>query len=296
MSESNLVATVKKSMSLLTVASISSLLFLGAGCASQDSMDKSRTANRGQAQRIAELEQSVDSWRARANQSENARTAYATQLSERDATITSLKVNLQRAEADNDNIIEQLNALNPVMLPADVNAELEDLADANSGLMEYDPQRGMLRLASDLTFDLGSDTVRPEATTALKDIAQILNNADVTAFEIRVVGHTDNVRIAKAATKAKHPTNMHLSVHRAISVEQILASAGIDHRRISVAGWGEYRPLVANAAKGGAKANRRVELYLVPSTQDYELMPALADADDANTGKPVGTGDDEPMK
>lgn len=293
-----MVPTAKKSMSLLKAVACGSLLLLGIGCASQSEIDNSRNTNRGQAQRIEELEQAVDSWRARAMQADDARTAYAEQLAGRDAVIGRIKAGLQRAEADNDGLLEQMNALNPVLLPDDVSGALEDLAAAHADIMEYDPQRGMLRLASDLTFDLGSDTVRPAAAAMLKKVAGVLKSVDVAAFEIRVVGHTDNVPIRRAATKAKHPTNLHLSVHRAISVEQVLASAGIDPRRMSVMGWGEYRPLVANAKAGGAKANRRVELYLVPATQDYELLPAAAEAEvsEGGAGKAVGRGAAEPMK
>jgi chemotaxis protein MotB len=61
-----------------------------------------------------------------------------------------------------------------------------------------------------------------------------------------------------------HPTNWHLSVHRAISVENLMESNGVSPTRISVKGYGEYRPLEANeAGKKGNPKNRRVEIYLV---------------------------------
>ena len=45
-------------------------------------------------------------------------------------------------------------------------------------------------------------------------------------FDLVVAGHTDDVPIKKAATKAKHPTNWHLSVHRAISVANVKVTSG----------------------------------------------------------------------
>ena len=59
---------------------------------------------------------------------------------------------------------------------------------------------------------------------------------------------------------------MHLSVSRAISVRSALTPAGIDETRIQVAGYGEFRPITTNGAKGAAE-NRRVELFLFPMTE-----------------------------
>lgn len=273
------------------------IALLAAGCASQHELDASRNQGRAQDQRIIELEQSVNSWKQKAAQTNTARNSVVEQLAQRDATIASLTSGLRQAERDNDELMEQLNALNPVMLPEDVSGALEELAARYSDLMEFDSRRGMLRLASDMTFDLGSDSVRPEASATLKQVADVLKSADMSAFEIRIVGHTDNVPIRRASTKAKHPTNRHLSVHRAISVEQILAKAGLDPKRMNVMGWGSYRPIVPNAAKGGAKANRRVELFIVPAVHAVEDV-ASEGRDAPVSGKPVISkkDSDEPMK
>ena len=59
---------------------------------------------------------------------------------------------------------------------------------------------------------------------------------------------------------------MHLSAHRAIAVRNVLGQAGVDWTRMSVTGWGENRPLVANNKGKGTTDNRRVEIFLVPSS------------------------------
>ena len=84
-----------------------------------------------------------------------------------------------------------------------------------------------------------------------------------TPLEVRVVGHTDNVPIRRSSTAAQHPTNIHLSAHRSISVRDALVGDGIDANRFMVAGYGEFRPIAANGARG-SEMNRRVELFLVP--------------------------------
>jgi chemotaxis protein MotB len=93
-----------------------------------------------------------------------------------------------------------------------------------------------------------------------------MNSEQGKQFDLLIAGHTDDVPIKKAATRAKHPTNWHLSVHRSISVLNIMTSNGIAPKRVSVRGFGEYRPIAENKAKqGGNVANRRVEVFIVPS-------------------------------
>ncbi|MEX0876623.1 MAG: OmpA family protein, partial [Phycisphaerales bacterium] len=89
-------------------------------------------------------------------------------------------------------------------------------------------------------------------------------------------------------TQRRHPTNMHLSAHRAIAVRDTLGSAGIDWNRMSVTGWGEYRPLVANNAGTGTAENRRVEIYLVPGTRG-EVQPSAGNESGSAQPTPAET-------
>jgi len=264
------------------------LLAFGVGCAAQGDLDASRNKMRAQDQRIIELEQEIDSWKSQASTADSSARKYVDELSKRDAIVASMRAELDQAMQDNEKLVTELNSMNPVMLPADVSSSLEEIASQHSDLMEFDTRRGMLRLASDLTFDLGSDAVRSDAVKTLNEVAKVLTSTDLTSFDIRIVGHTDNVPIRRAATKAKHPTNLHLSVDRAISVQQILAKAGVDPHRMSVMGWGEYRPIVPNASKGGAKANRRVEIFLVPSTMDAGALSSSSQAPAGDSGEIAG--------
>jgi hypothetical protein len=82
---------------------------------------------------------------------------------------------------------------------------------------------------------------------------------------VKVVGHTDNAPLVR--TKAKFGTNVMLSVYRSASLRNALVKDGVSARRFQVAGYGEFRPMVVNGAKGAAE-NRRVELYLTPLAFD----------------------------
>ena len=153
------------------------------------------------------------------------------------------------------------------VLPPEVSTMLEDFANQHD-MVTYDSARGIVRFKSDLTFDPGSDVVAASAIAAVKSLAAILNTEEAKKFDVIIAGHTDDIRIAKSETRAKHPTNWHLSVHRAISVKDVMESSNIDPKRLSVRGFGEYRPIEENLPnKKGNEKNRRVEIYIVAQGQ-----------------------------
>ena len=95
-------------------------------------------------------------------------------------------------------------------------------------------------------------------------------------FDVLIVGHTDDIPIKKPDTLLKHPSNWHLSAHRAISVERILAAAGMLETRLSVMGMGQFRPIAPNASgQKGNPMNRRVEIYIVPAGSVRIATPNL---------------------
>lgn len=150
---------------------------------------------------------------------------------------------------------------------------LRRLAARYPNLIRYDPDRGMLQFASDLTFDSGSAVVRNDAKASLTALADILRSPDASGYDVRIVGHTDSQRIS-SATAQRHPTNMHLSAHRAIAVRDELIGLNVPATRVMAAGWGEHRPAVPNTATGNTPQNRRVEIYLFPSTEGPVSAPA----------------------
>jgi len=183
-------------------------------------------------------------------------------------TLTQKVALYEQTLQEKDQLIErlrqQLLTSGPV-LPPELSSLLEDFAKANPGMVTYDKDRGIVKFSSDLLFNKGSDEVTSSAANAVKSLCGILNAPEAMDFDIVVAGHTDDIPIQKAETLAKHPSNWHLSVHRAISVEKIMETNSIDPKRLSVRGFGEFRPIVPNLPeKGGAEQNRRVEIYIVP--------------------------------
>jgi chemotaxis protein MotB len=147
-------------------------------------------------------------------------------------------------------------------LPVELSTMLEDFAEKH-GMVTYDLSRGIVKFESDLLFELGSDKVAASATEAVKLLCGILNSEEGKKFDVIIAGHTDDVRITPA-TRAKHATNWHLSAHRAISVLDVMAKNNIASERMSVRGFGQYRPIAENKPnKKGNPQNRRVEIYIV---------------------------------
>jgi len=149
------------------------------------------------------------------------------------------------------------------VLPVELNVMLQDFAEGND-MVSFDEKSGVLKFESDLLFNSGSDIVKPKSAAAIKSLCGILNTQQGGQFDVIIAGHTDNVPIR--SSKAKHPTNWHLSVHRSIAVLNVITGGGVDAKRLSVRGFGEFRPAVENKpGKKGTSENRRVEIFIVPS-------------------------------
>jgi chemotaxis protein MotB len=228
---------------------------VAAGCVAQREADDLKTLYRNSQSQVLDLQEQLAEANARIAALQGAAGSESDALAKALSEADRLKKALAEAE-------ERLRNASFVALPPELDDALSRLAAANPQLMTYDAARGMVKLRSDLTFALGSADVNAGAVSSLNSLAGIFNSPSASGYEVRVVGHTDNVPIKNVGTRAKHPTNWHLSVHRAISVMDVLAKAGVPSTRMSVAGYGEFHPIVPNTATG-AEANRRVELYLV---------------------------------
>jgi chemotaxis protein MotB len=151
-------------------------------------------------------------------------------------------------------------------LPEPLHRELQALADAYPNEIEYIPERGAVRFKADLLFPLGSDqlTGGDPSSEALQKFAQIAQSDVAAGFDVVVVGHTCTTPIGRPETRARFPSNWHLSAGRSIAVMELLGSRGVPMRRMGIMGYGEHRPISDNNSEQGKQRNRRVEIFLVP--------------------------------
>jgi chemotaxis protein MotB len=113
-------------------------------------------------------------------------------------------------------------------------------------------------------FDSGEARLKPGAGEKIKRIAAVLTQY---GLNMRVEGHSDNVPIHNAF----FASNWDLSTARAMAVAMMLIDeSGVDPRRMSIAGYGEFHPAASNDTPEGRAANRRVDIVVVAENKPPE--------------------------
>jgi len=242
------------------------MMMILSGCISEQQHNDLKAQNRIQQDRISELENELGNAQLSLSQMvkrlETLQDLSGTDADSKDAAIAALQLDINKKKA----LIEKMQAQllrSGAALPVELNVMLQDFAEGND-MVSFDEKSGVLKFESDLLFSPGSDSVKAKSAAAIKSLCSILNTQQGGQFDVIVAGHTDNVPIR--ASRAKHPTNWHLSVHRSIAVLNVMTSGGVKAKRLSVRGFGEFRPVVENKpGKKGTSENRRVEIFIVPS-------------------------------
>jgi len=116
----------------------------------------------------------------------------------------------------------------------------------------------LVNLPNGVTFDTDSTLIKPAFRDTLDRVAQSMVQYPDSLID--VYGHTDST--------GSDSYNQTLSENRARAVADYLASRGVNAARIRSQGRGESQPVASNATEEGRSANRRVEIKIVPVTQD----------------------------
>lgn len=116
----------------------------------------------------------------------------------------------------------------------------------------------LVNLPNGVTFDTDSTVVKPAFRDTLDRVASSLTQYPNSLID--VYGHTDST--------GSDAYNMTLSQRRAQAVADYLSTRGVAASRIRSQGFGETQPVASNATEEGRSANRRVEIKIVPVTQD----------------------------
>ena len=116
----------------------------------------------------------------------------------------------------------------------------------------------LVNLPNGVTFDTDSTVIKPAFRDTLDKVAQSLVQYPNSLID--VYGHTDST--------GSDAYNQTLSENRARAVADYLSSRGVTAARIRSQGFGETQPVASNATEEGRSANRRVEIKIVPVTQD----------------------------
>ncbi len=111
-------------------------------------------------------------------------------------------------------------------------------------------------LPNPIIFGPGATEIDSTSLLLLRALVPILSVGD---FQIVVEGHTDD---APAADAARYPSNWELSAARAATVARFLIGAGIDPKRLTVAGRADTQPLLPNDTEEHRAQNRRITFLL----------------------------------
>lgn len=121
-----------------------------------------------------------------------------------------------------------------------------------------------ISLADNMLYKSGSYEIGDRAGETLSKIAKIIT--DYKDYDVLVEGNTDNVPILQKNIR----NNWDLSALRASSVVQALQNQyGVDPKRLSAAGRGEYNPVASNATAVGKQRNRRTQIIITPKLDQF---------------------------
>lgn len=272
---------MKKNIFVISVFA-GALLF--SSCASKKDLENCQNENR-------ELTNNYQSTKEQLAASKARVTSLEEQLaqSKRDynSLQNSLDKSLMNASSGNVNIsklVDQINESNQYIRHlVEVKTKSDSLNLAltnkltrsltNSEKREVDIQvlKGVvyISLADNMLFQSGSYLINDRAEETLSKIAKIIN--DYSDYDVLVEGNTDNVRVNPASPLMKNiRNNWDLSCLRASSVVQYLQNNfGVNPKRMTAGGRGEYNPLVSNNNEIGKQRNRRTQIIITPKLDQF---------------------------
>ena len=121
-----------------------------------------------------------------------------------------------------------------------------------------------ISLADNMLYKSGSYEINDRAAETLSKIAKII--MDYKDYDVLVEGNTDNVPISRENIR----NNWDLSCLRASSVVQYLQNNyGVDPKRLTAGGRGEYNPLASNNTEVGKQRNRRTQIIITPKLDQF---------------------------
>ena len=132
-----------------------------------------------------------------------------------------------------------------------------------------------ISLADNMLYKSGSYEINDRAAETLSKIAKIIT--DYKDYDVLIEGNTDNVPISRQNIR----NNWDLSCLRASSVVQELQTKyGVDPKRLTAGGRGEYNPLQPNDTELGKQRNRRTQIIITPKLDQFmDLIDKAPDAE-----------------
>lgn len=254
-------------------------LIVVSSCASKKDLDNCQRENR-------ELSENYNATREQLAASQTRVTSLEEQLAQqkRDyvALQKSLDKSLSNSSANNVNIsklVDQINESNQYIRHL---VEVKSKSDSLNMVLTNNLTRSLSReelkevdvrvlkgvvyisLADNMLYKSGSYEINDRAAETLSKIAKII--MDYQDYDVLVEGNTDNVPINRENIR----NNWDLSCLRASSVVQYLQTHyGVNPKRLTAGGRGEFNPIATNATELGKQRNRRTQIIITPKLDQF---------------------------
>ena len=255
-------------------------------CASKKDLENCRLDNQNLQNENKELNTSYQVTKEQLAAANARVTSLEEQLSQQKQAYMSLQRSLDKSLANSsqnnisiEKLVDQINESNQYIRHlTDLKTKSDSLnmvltnnltrSLSKEELKEVDVQvlKGVvyISLADNMLYKSGSYEINDRAAETLSKIAKIIK--DYKDYDVLIEGNTDNVPISRENIR----NNWDLSCLRASSVVQALQNDyGVDPKRLTAGGRGEYNPLATNDTAIGKQRNRRTQIIITPKLDEF---------------------------
>ena len=279
----------------LTVIAMAATVLLASSCASKKDLQNCQNENRELTSNYQTAKEQLAASQARVTSLEDQlaqmKADYANVQNALDKSLT----NAGKSNLNIEKLVDQINESNQYIRHlVEVKSKSDSLnmvltnnltrSLSKDELKEVDVQvlKGVvyISLADNMLYQSGSYEVNNRAQETLSKIAKIIT--DYKDYDVLVEGNTDNVPVSTTSAKMKNiRNNWDLSALRASSVVQYLQDHfGVDPKRLTAGGRGEYNPLTSNDTEVGKQRNRRTQIIITPKLDQFmDLIDKAPESD-----------------
>ena len=274
---------MKKNVLMMTMLAV---VLLVSSCASKKDLENCRLDNQNLQNENKELNTSYQVTKEQLAASNARVSSLEEQLEQSKQAYRSLQRSLDKSLANSsqnnisiEKLVDQINESNQYIRHlTDLKTKSDSLnmvltnnltrSLSKEELKEVDVQvlKGVvyISLADNMLYKSGSYEINDRAAETLSKIAKIIK--DYKDYDVLIEGNTDNVPISRENIR----NNWDLSCLRASSVVQALQNNyGVDPKRLTAGGRGEYNPLATNDTALGKQRNRRTQIIITPKLDEF---------------------------
>ena len=249
------------------------------GCASKKDLQACKDENKALSTNFQNTKEQLAAATARAESLEQQVKSLTAANSNLQASLDKSLTNSSQNNVSIEKLVDQINESNKYIRHlVEVKSKSDSLnmvltnnltrSLSKEELKEVDVQvlKGVvyISLADNMLYKSGSYEINDRAAETLSKIAKIIK--DYKEYDVLIEGNTDDVPIKRENIR----NNWDLSCLRASSVVQALQNTyGVDPKRLTAGGRGEYNPLQPNTSELGKQRNRRTQIIITPKLDEF---------------------------